>query len=176
VLDAGCGEGRIALTLGARFPEIRLTAVEVSATNVGIARRLNRYYNVTFEHGLVENLVRDLPAGSFDLIYSIAVLEHVPDVDAFVGALVRTLQPGGRFCFLVPMNGLKAVGEVPTFHPPDEVAGHVRVFTEDGLRDQFGALPNFALTKIPGRWRHGRYPATIQPVEYGAFFVVFSTP
>ena len=176
VLDAGCGEGRIALTLGDRFPAIRLTAVEVSATNVRIARRLNRYPNVTFAHGLVENVVRDRPAGSFDLIYSIAVLEHVIDVDAFVGALERTLQPGGRFCFLVPMNELKAVGEVPAFHPPDDVAGHVRVFTEHGLRRQFGGRPNFALTKIPGRWRHGRYPATIRPVEYGAFFVAFSVP
>ena len=168
VLDAGCGEGRIALTLGDRLPEICLTAVEVSATNVRIARRLNRYPNVAFEHGL--------PADSFDLIYSIAVLEHVPDVHAFLGALERTLRPGGRFCFLVPMNELKAVGEVPAFRPADDVAGHVRVFTEDGLRQQFGARPGFALTKIPGRWRHGRYPETIRPVEYGSFFVAFSAP
>jgi len=49
VLDAGCGEGRIALCLGHRFPSIRVTAVEVSATNVGIARRLNRFRNVAFQ-------------------------------------------------------------------------------------------------------------------------------
>src|SRR2546428_11428375 len=35
VLDAGCGEGRIALCLGHRCPSIRVTAVEVSASRGG---------------------------------------------------------------------------------------------------------------------------------------------
>src|SRR5881397_72590 len=76
VLDAGCGEGRIALCLGHRCPSIRVTAVEVSATNVGIARRLNRFRNVAFQHGLVEDVVGAMAPGSFDLGYSFAVLEH----------------------------------------------------------------------------------------------------
>jgi len=113
VLDAGCGEGRIALCLGHRFPSIRVTAVEVSATNVGIARRLNRFRNVAFQHGLVEDVVGAMAPGSFDLVYSFAVLEHVPDVETTVGALLRTLRPGGRFCFAVPMNELTATGPVP---------------------------------------------------------------
>ena len=176
VLDAGCGEGRIALCLGHRFPSIRVTAVEVSATNVGIARRLNRFRNVAFQHGLVEDVVGAMAPGSFDLVYSFAVLEHVPDVETTVGALLRTLRPGGRFCFAVPMNELMATGPVPAFQPVAGVAGHVRVFTEVGLRERFGRLPEFSLTKLPGRWRPGRYPATIAPLEYGAFFVAVSAP
>ena len=176
VLDAGCGEGRIALCLGHRCPSIRVTAVEVSATNVGIARRLNRFRNVAFQHGLVEDVVGAMAPGSFDLGYSFAVLEHVPDVETTVGALLRTLRPGGRFCFAVPMNELVATGPVPAFQPVAGVAGHVRVFTEVGLRERFGRLPEFSLTKLPGRWRSGRYPATIAPLEYGAFFVAVSAP
>src|SRR2546427_3167922 len=176
VLDAGCGEGRIALCLGHRCPSIRVTAVEVSATNVGIARRLNRFRNVAFQHGLVEDVVGAMAPGSFDLGYSFAVLEHVPDVETTVGALLRTLRPGGRFCFAVAMNELMATGPVPAFQPLAGVAGPVPGFTEVGLRERFGRLPGFSLRKLPGRWRPGRYPATIAPLEYGAFFIAVSAP
>ncbi|PYN93355.1 MAG: hypothetical protein DMD89_24995 [Candidatus Rokuibacteriota bacterium] len=74
------------------------------------------------------------------------------------------------------MNELVATGPVPAFQPVAGVAGHVRVFTEVGLRERFGRLPEFSLTKLPGRWRPGRYPATIAPLEYGAFFVAVSAP
>src|SRR5262249_25401853 len=168
VLDAGCGEGRIALSLGHRFPSIHVTAVEVSATNVGLARRMNRFRNVTFEHGLIEDVVGRMPPGSFDLIYSFAVLEHVRDVEITTAVLLRVLRPGGRFCFIVPMNELTALGPVPAFQPRDGVAGHVRVFTEAGLRKRFGHLSDFSLTKVPGRWRAERYPAAIEPLEFGA--------
>jgi hypothetical protein len=77
-------------------------------------------------------------------------------------------------CFAVPMNELVALGALPAFQPLAGVAGHVRVFTEAGLRERFGNLPEFSLTKLPGRWRPGRYPATLAPVEYGAFFVAVS--
>jgi SAM-dependent methyltransferase len=42
VLDAGCGEGRVALTLGARHPGIRVDGLEVSATNVSLPVRRHR--------------------------------------------------------------------------------------------------------------------------------------
>src|SRR5438874_1625923 len=80
-------------------------------------RRLNRFRNVAFQHGLVEDVVGAMAPGSFDLGYSFAVLEHVPDVETTVGALLRTLRPGGRFCFAVPMNELMATGPVPAFQP-----------------------------------------------------------
>jgi len=159
---------------GHRFPSMQVTAIEVSATNVGLARRMNRFRNVTFEHGLIEDVIGQTPPGSFDLIYSFAVLEHVRDLEITIAALLRVLRPGGRFCFVVPMNELIAVGPVPAFEPSDGVAGHVRVFTEAGLRRRFGHLPEFALTKVPGRWRAERYPATIKPLEFGAFFVAVS--
>jgi len=41
---------------------------------------------------------------AFDGIYSINVLEHVPDPTAFVGEVARLLQPGGRFLAITP-NG-----------------------------------------------------------------------
>lgn len=175
MLDAGCGEGRVALTLGARHPRTFVDGVEVSATNVGIARRLNRFPNVTFHHGLIEELDRWSPPGAFDLAYAFAVLEHVRDVDEVVKTVLRALRPGGRFCFVVPMNGFAVTGPLPAFRPKDGVAGHVRVFTEASLWERFGGEKDFVLEKILAlRWRPGIYPSTLQPTEFGSFFVAFA--
>lgn len=172
-LDAGCGEGRVALTLGARHPEMVVEGLEVSATNVRIARSLNRFRNVGFHHGLIEEADRHFQIESFDLVYSFGVLEHVWDVDEAVSVALKMLRPGGRYCAVVPMNEFRATGPLPEFHPED-TACHVRVFDEEGLRAHFRGFPDFSLIKLPGEWRPGRYPDAIEPVEFGAFFVVVS--
>jgi hypothetical protein len=73
------------------------------------------------------------------------------------------------------MNDLHAVGPLPDFTPDDQ-ACHVRLFTEGDLIARFGGFPEFRLVKIPGRWRPGRYPVRLVPVEFGAFFVSFAKP
>jgi SAM-dependent methyltransferase len=174
-LDAGCGEGRIALTIGARHPQTRVDGIEISTTNVDIARKLNRFPNVTFHHGLLEEVERWCPPGSVDLAYAFAVLEHVRDVDGVVNGILQSLRPGGRFCFVVPMNEFIITGPIPPFHPHDGVAGHVRAFTEAGLRGRFGGYKDFVLEKVPAeRWRVGTYPPCFAPREFGSFFVAFS--
>jgi SAM-dependent methyltransferase len=173
VLDAGCGEGRVALTLGARHPGLSVEGLEVSPTNVRIAQGLNRFPNVAFHRGLIEEADRLFQIESFDLVYSFGVLEHVWDVDEAVSAALKMLRPGGRYCAVVPMNEFRATGLLPEFHPED-TACHVRVFDEEGLRARFGSFPEFSLIKLPGEWRPGRYPDAIEPVEFGAFFVAGS--
>jgi len=100
----------------------------------------------------------------------------VPDVDRTVGAILAMLRPGGRFCLVVPMNEFIVTGPLPVFAPPDGVAGHVRVFTGDTLRERFGAFPGFVVEKVPGAWREGRYPEGIKPKVFGAYFAAFSRP
>lgn len=175
VLDAGCGEGRIALTLAARHPDLAVEGIEVSATNVRIARRLNRFPNVTFHEILIEEASPLFRLESFDIAYAFGVLEHVWDLDETVTAMLKLLRPGGRLCLVVPMNEFRAVGPLPEFTPED-AACHVRVFTDTGLRERFGGYPGYTLTKCPGEWRSGRYPEGIRPVEFGSFFAAFSKP
>jgi len=174
VLDAGAGEGRVALTLGARHPEIQVDGVEVSPTNIGIALRLNRFPNVTFHRGLIEELDRFFTPAAFDLAYSFGVLEHVRDLDETVEMIFKMLRPGGRFCFVVPMNELRVTGPIPEFVPDEDMLGHIRVFTEAGLRERFGGRAGFFVHKMPGQWRPGRLPDCFVPVEYGSFFGGFS--
>ena len=67
---------------------------------------------------------------------------------------------------------------IAALHPhfeSDGHVGHVRVFTEAGLRERFGTSPDFALGKIPGDLPE-RFPAALAPIEFGSFFVALSKP
>ena len=114
------------------------------------------------------------PPGSFDLAYSFAVLEHVRDVDATIASIMTVLRSGGRFCFVVPMHEFRVVAPLPEYTPIHGYADHCRVFTEAELIARFKAEPDFRLVKIPGRYKPGEFPAALEPVEFGSFFVVFS--
>ena len=175
VFDAGSGEGRVALTLAARHPSVQVDAIDVSPTNVRLSSRMSRFRNLRFHCGLIEDAERLLPPGAFDLAYSFAVLEHVRDVDEVVAAIMARLRPGGRFCFVVPMNEFVVNGHLPDCRHEDGVAGHVRVFSETLLRERYGALPGFTLEKIHGEWPKD-YPPALTPVEFGVFFVAVTKP
>jgi 2-polyprenyl-3-methyl-5-hydroxy-6-metoxy-1,4-benzoquinol methylase len=175
IFDAGSGEGRIALTLAARYPLATVEAIDVSPTNVRLSSRMSRYPNLTFHCGLIEDARRLLSRDPFDLAYSFAVLEHVRDVEEVVNAILGQLRRGGRFCFVVPMNEFEANGDLPEFEHEDGIAGHVRRFTEASLRERFGHFPNFVLEKIPGE-PPAKTPPTLVPVEYGSYFVAVSKP
>lgn len=174
VLDGGCGEGGVALALGARHPRIQVVGLDVSATNVRLAQKLNRFPNVTFRQGLAEEAHLLFEPDSFDLAYSFAVLEHVRDVDETVASLLKVLRPGGRFCFVVPMHEFTATGLLPEYTPIHGYADHVRVFTGAELRERFGGHEGFSLHKIPGEWKPGEFPDCLKPVEFGSFFVAFT--
>jgi len=174
VLDAGSGEGGVAMALAARHPDVRVEGVEVSSVNVRLARGLNRFPNVAFRQGLAEEVHCHFPPGSFDLVYSFAVLEHVRDLDETTRSIMTVLRPGGRFCFVVPMHEFRARGPIPDYEPIHGYADHCRVFSERELIDRFGGEPGFRLVKIPGRWKHGMLPDCLEPVEFGSFFVAYS--
>ena len=174
VLDAGSGEGGVAMALGARHPELSVEGVEVSATNTKLAKMLNRFPNVGFRQGLAEEVHLCFPPASFDLVYSLAVLEHVRDVDATLASIETVLRPGGRFAFVVPMHELRATGPIPDYTPIHGYADHCRVFTEAELHERFGRRPGFRLVKLPGEWKHGELPDCFEAIEFGAFFVAYA--
>jgi len=174
VLDGGAGEGGAALAVGARHPWLRVDGVEVSETNVKLARQLNRFPNVAFHVGLLEEVHELFPPATFDLVYSFAVLEHVRDVDATLASILTVLKPGGRLCFVVPMHEFAAAGPIPEYEPIHGYCDHVRVFTEAELRARFGHRPGFSLTKLPSVPKAGEIPACLKIIEFGAFFVAFT--
>jgi SAM-dependent methyltransferase len=174
VLDAGCGEGGVAMAIAARHPQIRVEGVEVAAANVEIARRLNRFPNAVFREGLAEEVHTLFPAGGFDLAYSFAVLEHVRDVEGTIRSITSVLRPGGRFCFVVPMHEFRVRGPLPEYTPVHGYADHCRVFSERELHERFGREKDCRIVKIPGRWKPGEFPDALEPIEFGSFFVSYT--
>lgn len=92
VLDAGCGTGRHA------FHAARAGA-EVWAVDLGSA--IEVAHRNTADSGNVQTVQADLynlpfAPESFDFVYSIGVLHHLPDPEGAFRNLLRYLKPGGR--------------------------------------------------------------------------------
>ena len=98
---------------------------------------------------------------TFDLVISVAVLEHVRDPFAAARELQRVLKPGGRI-----------FAAVPFLQPYHGYPNHYYNMTSGGLRNLFNDLeverldvpvsggPVFALTWILQAWRKALPPAT----------------
>jgi 2-polyprenyl-6-hydroxyphenyl methylase/3-demethylubiquinone-9 3-methyltransferase len=106
LLDVGCGGGLLC------EPMARLGAavvgIDPSATNIEVARLhaakagLDIDYRATTAEALAE-------AGeTFDAVLAMEVVEHVADIDAFVGACAALLKPGGLFLVATINRTLKA--------------------------------------------------------------------
>ena len=104
-LDFGCGLGRLTRPLAGHFDEC--VGVDISEGMVEQARRLNADVPGA---SFVVNAAGDLRCfddQSFDLVYSVIVLQHVPDRDAitsYIAEFCRVLRPGGLALFQLPSH------------------------------------------------------------------------
>jgi len=108
ILDVGCGKGNNALWLAARHPGCYVLGVDIDAAEIDDCRRQAQQLgldNVRFETTSLEDLDADC---RFDFVYSIAVLELVPDDAAAVARLAPLLRPGGVLLIDVPELNLGA--------------------------------------------------------------------
>ena len=117
VLDFGAGTGQFALAL-------RQRAVDVIAVEPDSALR-----NRLATHGVPAYAsATELPASTFDLIYSLNVLEHIEDDARALRQLHTCLRPRGRLLVYVPAFML-------LYTSMDAKVGHVRRYSRAGLRN-----------------------------------------
>jgi SAM-dependent methyltransferase len=94
-LDFGCGAGRLVHALAGRFGSV--IGVDVSPAMLDHGRRLTADRD-NVEFVLNTKPVLDFDSGSFDLVYTNLVLQHVPSpdlIESYVRELVRITAPGG---------------------------------------------------------------------------------
>lgn len=124
LLEVGCGYGftrSAAETLG-----LRTTGVDV---NPHAAKRCAELFGLETTIGTSRDI-----GGTFDLVLSQFVLEHVPDVRAEVSNTKRLAAPGGLVCFIVPSMDAT---ERAVFHARYRSyrADHLHLFSRRSIRE-----------------------------------------
>jgi SAM-dependent methyltransferase len=129
VLDAGCGNGRIAALLATR----EVVCVDQSAAAVAAARALG-----------LEAVQADIQAlpfedATFDVVMSNWTLYHLPDLDAGLSEIARVLRPGCRFVGAYNrQDHLRELWQAVQYEwPPDPFSSETGV---EALRRHFTAV------------------------------------
>jgi SAM-dependent methyltransferase len=94
-LDFGCGAGRLSQALAEHADEV--VGLDVSAPMLETARGLDRSGGRCSFRLTADPDLRAFPDGSFDLVYTERVLQHLPRpvVEGYLAEFVRVLRPGG---------------------------------------------------------------------------------
>jgi 2-polyprenyl-6-hydroxyphenyl methylase/3-demethylubiquinone-9 3-methyltransferase len=100
VFDLGCGNGAAASTLGDQG--YRVTGVDPSAE--GIAHANRAYPKLDLQQGSAYD---DLSArfGTFPVVVSLEVVEHLYDPPTYAATLFKLLEPGGMAILSTPFHG-----------------------------------------------------------------------
>lgn len=113
VLDGGCGMGRysrVAASLGASVLGMDLSQATVAAQDM------------TAEYAGHVQIIRGdllrtpLPPDTFDIVYSIGVLDHTPDPRAAFLNLAKAVKPGGRMAVWVYQKQSPIVEKIMAAH------------------------------------------------------------
>jgi trans-aconitate methyltransferase len=91
IVDVGCGNGAITLTVARAFPRRYVMGIDFSPEQLTYAHTHNSGINVLYSHGDAE----ELPYIHCAALYSAATLQYVADVSGFLRTAFDRLNPGG---------------------------------------------------------------------------------
>lgn len=97
-IDVGCGAGLLAEPLARMGASV--TGVDAAPENIAAAKAHAEGQGLAIRYHAGE--LAALPAGTFDLVTSMEVVEHVTDPAAFIAELAARLAPGGLMILSTP--------------------------------------------------------------------------
>lgn len=103
VLDLGCSRGFYVKAMEDYTRGV--IGVDISEDS------LKKAVTPKVEYGDITNL--DFAEGSFDKVYSLHTIEHLPDLEQFFAEVARVLKPGGTAIIIYPwelFRGMQAIG------------------------------------------------------------------
>lgn len=100
ILDLGCGPGNSTDVLGKAFPDSRIVGADSSPEMIASAK--DKYPQYDFE---IFDATGDFSQlGKFDIIFSNACLQWVPEHKKLLGKMMSALNDGGTMAVQIPMN------------------------------------------------------------------------
>ena len=102
VIDLGCGPGNSTGVVAERWPGAEITGLDDSASMIEDARRRQPQYR-----WIIQDITRwaSNPSGEmFDLVFSNAALQWVPNHASLYPQLLARVAPGGAFAVQIPCN------------------------------------------------------------------------
>jgi trans-aconitate 2-methyltransferase len=98
VVDLGCGTGELTRRLADALPDSTVLGLDASAEMLRRAAEQIRP-GLRFELGTIEEV-----EGGWDLVFSHAAIQWVPDHEALVPRLLSLVTPGGQLAVQLPSN------------------------------------------------------------------------
>lgn len=139
IIDLGCGTGEQTLQLAQRFPQAQVLGLDNSAEMLAKATA-HTAPNLQFRQGDIQSL-----EGEFDLIYSNAALQWLPDHPKLLRTIWAHLAPGGVLAVQVPANH-------------DHVSHRLLTETANEFQAELGGFTRFGTA-------HGSSPV-LTPAQY----------
>ncbi|MEX2615003.1 MAG: methyltransferase domain-containing protein [Alphaproteobacteria bacterium] len=138
VIDLGCGPGNITPLLRRRWPDASILGLDNSDTM--LARARTAMPDETFEFA---DITEWTPATRYDVVFSNAALQWVPDHDTLFPRLLGYVAPGGTLAIQIPRND-----DAPSHRLIDDVI-------EDGpWRDLLAPIRDANPTQKPAWYRN----------------------
>ncbi len=129
LLEIGCGEGNLLVRFNEAFKNSRIMGIEGSEK----ACTLSRKKGLDVSCRMILSDRDHIPEA--DVVLSVAVLEHIEDLEGFISVLKKGMKNGGRIIFCVPVQNYPGYDIFFSEHVWHMTTSHFKIlFEQNGLK------------------------------------------